>query len=175
VSASPFVIELAYVVSAAFFIYGLKLLGSAATARRGNTISAVGMLLAIVAALLDQGIVEYQWIFAGFIVGGAIGASASRLVQMTAMPEMVALFNGFGGLASLLVGAAAISADAGVFTLVTIVLSILIGGVTFTGSLVAYGKLSERISSAAVQFNGQQIVNSVIIFAIFVCGSLPYT
>lgn len=170
--ASPFVIELAYVVSAAFFIYGLKLLGSAATARRGNTISAVGMLLAIVAALLDQGIVEYQWIFAGFIVGGAIGASASRLVQMTAMPEMVALFNGFGGLASLLVGAAAISADAGVFTLVTIVLSILIGGVTFTGSLVAYGKLSEKISSAAVQFNGQQMVNSVIIFAIFVCGWL---
>lgn len=170
--ASPFVIELAYVVSAAFFIYGLKLLGSAATARRGNTISAVGMLIAIVAALLDQGIVEYQWIFAGFVVGGAIGASASRLVQMTAMPEMVALFNGFGGLASLLVGAAAISADAGVFTLVTIVLSILIGGVTFTGSLVAYGKLSEKISSAAVQFNGQQLVNSVIIFAIFVCGWL---
>ncbi len=171
-SVSPFGIELAYVVSAALFIYGLKLLGSAATARRGNTISAAGMLLAIVAALLDQGIVEYQWILAGFVVGGAIGASASRLVQMTAMPEMVALFNGFGGLASLLVGAAAISADAGLFTLITIVLSILIGGVTFTGSLVAYGKLSEKISSAAVQFSGQQMVNSVIIFAIFVCGWL---
>lgn len=167
---SPFVTELAYVVSAALFIYGLKLLGSAATARRGNTISSVGMLLAIVAALLDQGIVEYQWIFAGFLVGGAIGAAASRLVQMTAMPEMVALFNGFGGLASLLVGAAAISADAGLFTLVTIVLSILIGGVTFTGSLIAYGKLSEKISSAAVQFSGQQVVNSVIVVAIFVSG-----
>ncbi|WOJ95286.1 NAD(P)(+) transhydrogenase (Re/Si-specific) subunit beta [Congregibacter variabilis] len=170
VDVSPFVTELAYVVSAALFIYGLKLLGSAATARRGNTISAVGMLLAIVAALLDQGIVEYQWIFAGFIVGGAIGAAASRLVQMTSMPEMVALFNGFGGLASLLVGAAAISADAGLFTLVTIVLSILIGGVTFTGSLIAYGKLSEKISSAAVQFSGQQVVNSVIVVAIFVSG-----
>ena len=167
---SPFVTELAYVVSAALFIYGLKLLGSAATARRGNTISAVGMLLAIVAALLDQGIVEYQWILAGFLVGGAIGAAASRLVQMTSMPEMVALFNGFGGLASLLVGAAAISADAGLFTLVTIVLSILIGGVTFTGSLIAYGKLSEKISSAAVQFSGQQVVNSIIVIAIFVSG-----
>ncbi|MFT4767296.1 MAG: NAD(P) transhydrogenase subunit beta [Glaciecola sp.] len=167
---SSFVTELTYVVSAALFIYGLKLLGSAATARRGNTISAVGMLLAIVAALLDQGIVEYQWIFAGFLVGGAIGAAASRLVQMTSMPEMVALFNGFGGLASLLVGAAAITGDAGLFTLVTIVLSILIGGVTFTGSLVAYGKLSEKIGSAAVQFRGQQVVNSIIVVAIFASG-----
>ncbi|MDP5052978.1 MAG: NAD(P)(+) transhydrogenase (Re/Si-specific) subunit beta [Congregibacter sp.] len=169
---SSYVIELAYVVSAALFIYGLKLLGSAATARRGNAISAVGMLLAIVAALLDQGIVEYQWILAGFVVGGAIGAGASRLVQMTAMPEMVALFNGFGGLASLLVGAAAISGDAGLFTLLTIVLSILIGGVTFTGSLVAYGKLSEKLSSGAVQFGGQQLVNGAIVFGIFVCGWL---
>jgi NAD(P) transhydrogenase subunit beta len=170
VDVSSFVTELTYVVSAALFIYGLKLLGSAATARRGNTISAVGMLLAIVAALLDQGIVEYQWIFAGFLVGGAIGAAASRLVQMTSMPEMVALFNGFGGLASLLVGAAAITGDAGLFTLVTIVLSILIGGVTFTGSLVAYGKLSEKIGSAAVQFRGQQVVNSIIVVAIFASG-----
>ena len=166
------VIQLAYVVAAALFIFGLKLLGSAATARRGNMLSAVGMLIAIVAALLDQGIVEYQWIFAGFVVGGAIGAAAARLVQMTAMPEMVALFNGFGGLASLLVGAAAVSADANTFTLITIVLSILIGGVTFTGSLVAWGKLSETINSGAVRFGSQQLVNSAIVFAIFVSGWL---
>lgn len=170
--ASSLFIQLAYVVSAALFIFGLKLLGSAATARRGNMISAVGMLLAIVAALLDQGIVDYKFILAGFIVGGVIGAGVARLVQMTSMPEMVALFNGFGGLASLLVGAAAIAPEAGTFTLVTIVLSILIGGVTFTGSLVAYGKLSEKISSAAVKFNNQQLVNSVIVFAIFVCAWL---
>jgi NAD(P) transhydrogenase subunit beta len=158
----------AYVVAAALFIFGLKLLGSAATARRGNTLSSIGMLLAIVAALLDQGIVDYQWIFAGIIVGGGlIGAAAARLVQMTSMPEMVALFNGFGGLASLLVGARP-SAPAQHFTLITIVLSILIGGVTFTGSLVAWGKLSETINSGAVQFSGQQMVNSVIVFAIFV-------
>ena len=155
-------IQFAYVVSAALFIYGLKQLGSPATARRGNTLSAVGMLVAIVAALLDQGIVDYQWIAIGFVAGGAIGAAAARLVQMTSMPEMVALFNGFGGLASLLVGWAALSPDASTFTLITIVLSILIGGLTFTGSLIAYGKLSETIGSGAVLFSGQQVVNSLI-------------
>jgi len=172
VEDSSVIIQLAYVVAAALFIFGLKLLGSAATARRGNTFSAVGMLIAVVAALLDQGIVDYQWIFIGFILGGGIGAAASKLVQMTAMPEMVALFNGFGGLASLLVGSAAISADANTFTLITIVLSILIGGVTFTGSLVAWGKLSETINSGAVRFGSQQIVNSAIVFGIFISGWL---
>ncbi|MBA6413925.1 NAD(P)(+) transhydrogenase (Re/Si-specific) subunit beta [Parahaliea sp. F7430] len=159
-------IQLAYVAAAALFIYGLKLLGSADSARKGNLLSSVGMLLAIVAALLDQGIVEYQWILLGFVVGGAIGAAAARLVQMTAMPEMVALFNGFGGMASLLVGAAALSGSSNTFTLVTIVLSILIGGLTFTGSLVAWGKLSETLGSGAVMFRGQQIVNSLIVLAI---------
>ena len=165
-------IQLAYVVSAAFFIFGLKLLGSPATARGGNRLSAAGMLLAIVAALLDQGIVDYSFILGGFVLGGLIGAAAARLVRMTSMPEMVALFNGFGGMASLLVGTAASSDAAATFTLITIVLSILIGGVTFTGSLVAWGKLSETIASAAVQFNRQQLVNSVIVFAIFVCACL---
>jgi NAD(P) transhydrogenase subunit beta len=159
-------IQYAYIVSAALFIYGLKQLGSPATARRGNTISALGMLVAVVAALLDQGIVDFQWIVIGFVVGGAIGGAAARMVQMTSMPEMVALFNGFGGMASLLVGWAALSPDAVTFTLVTIVLSILIGGVTFTGSLIAYGKLSERIGSGAVLFSGQQVVNSLIVLGI---------
>ncbi|MEM1110747.1 MAG: NAD(P)(+) transhydrogenase (Re/Si-specific) subunit beta [Pseudomonadota bacterium] len=165
-------IQFAFVASAALFIFGLKQLGSPATARRGNFISSLGMLLAIVAALLDQGIVDYSWIVGGFIVGGAIGAAAARLVQMTSMPEMVALFNGFGGMASLLVGAAALSPDAATFTLVTIVLSILIGGLTFTGSLVAYGKLSETIDSGAVQFDKQQLVNSGIVAGILVSAVL---
>jgi NAD(P) transhydrogenase subunit beta len=160
------VIQLAYVASAALFIMGLKLLGSAATARKGNTLSAVGMLVAIVAALIDQGIVSYQWIIIGIVVGGLIGAAAARLVQMTSMPEMVALFNGFGGLASLLVGWAALNGDASTFTVITIVLSVLIGGVTFTGSLIAYGKLSETLSSGAIMFRGQQVVNSVIVLGI---------
>ena len=165
-SLNGLIIELAYVVAAALFIFGLKLLGSAATARKGNTMSSVGMLIAIVAALIDQGIVEYQWIIAGVLVGGLIGAVAARMVQMTSMPEMVALFNGFGGLASLLVGWAALNADAGAFTVVTIVLSVLIGGVTFTGSLIAYGKLSETIGSGAILFRGQQIVNSLLVLGI---------
>ncbi len=158
--------QLAYVVAAALFIFGLKLLGSPDTARRGNMLSSVGMLIAIVAALLDQGIVQYQWIIVGIIVGGAIGIAAARLVQMTSMPEMVALFNGFGGMASLLVGWAALGGATGTFTLVTIVLSILIGGLTFTGSLVAWGKLSETIGSGSVMFKGQQIVNSLIVLGI---------
>lgn len=159
-------IQFAYIVSAALFIYGLKQLGSPATARRGNSISALGMLVAVVAALLDQGIVDFQWIVLGFVVGGAIGGAAARMVQMTSMPEMVALFNGFGGLASLLVGWAALGPSAETFTLVTIILSILIGGVTFTGSLIAYGKLSENIGSGAMLFNGQQVVNSLIVLGI---------
>ena len=159
-------IQFAFIVSAALFIFGLKQLGSPATARRGNMISSTGMLIAIVAALMDQGIVDYQYILMGFVVGGAIGAAAARLVAMTSMPEMVALFNGFGGMASLLVGAAALSPSATTFTLVTIVLSILIGGLTFTGSLVAYGKLSETIGSAPVMFVGQQVVNSLIVLGI---------
>ena len=159
-------IQFSYVVAAALFIFGLKQLGSPATARRGNMVSAVGMLIAVVAALLDQGIVEYQWIAVGFVVGALIGGAAARMVEMTAMPEMVALFNGFGGMASLLVGWAALVPGSSTFTLVTIILSILIGGVTFTGSLIAYGKLSEKLASGAVLFSGQQVVNSLIVLGI---------
>jgi NAD(P) transhydrogenase subunit beta len=165
-------IQYSYVVAAALFILGLKQLGSPATARRGNMLSACAMLLAIVAALLDQGIVEYQWILIGFAVGAVIGASAARLVEMTAMPEMVALFNGFGGLASLLVGWAALDIGAETFTLITIALSVLIGGLTFTGSLIAYGKLSETIGSGAVMFKGQQVVNSLIVLGIIASAAM---
>ena len=166
ISTLGLIIQFAYVVAGGLFIYGLKLLGSADSARRGNMLSALAMLLAIVVALLDQGIVEYQWILLGFVVGGIIGGAAARMVQMTSMPEMVALFNGFGGMASLLVGWAALATAIETFTLVTIVLSILIGGLTFTGSLIAYGKLSEKLSSGAVMFKGQQVVNSLIVLSI---------
>ncbi|MCP4211450.1 MAG: NAD(P)(+) transhydrogenase (Re/Si-specific) subunit beta [Halieaceae bacterium] len=158
-------IQFAYVAAAVLFIFGLKQLGSPATARRGNLVSSVGMLVAVVAALFSHDI-DYHWILIGVAIGGSIGAAAARLVQMTSMPEMVALFNGFGGMASLLVGAAALAPDSGTFTLVTIVLSILIGGLTFTGSLVAYGKLSEKISSAPVLFSAQQLVNGAIVASI---------
>ncbi|MEC7148732.1 MAG: NAD(P)(+) transhydrogenase (Re/Si-specific) subunit beta, partial [Pseudomonadota bacterium] len=155
-----------YVVAAGLFIFGLKMLGSPDTARRGNGISAIGMLVAIIAALLDQGIVQYEYILGGMVVGGLIGAVAARTVAMTSMPEMVALFNGVGGAASGLVGVAALSIADGSFTYITIILSILIGGVTFTGSLVAYGKLSETIGSGAVTFGGQKFVNGLIVIGI---------
>ena len=160
------IIQLGYVVAAGFFIFGLKMLGSPDTARKGNGISAIGMLVAIVSALLDQGIVQYEYILGGMVVGGLIGAVAARTVAMTSMPEMVALFNGVGGAASGLVGVAALSIADGSFTYITIILSILIGGVTFTGSLVAYGKLSETIGSGAVTFGGQKFVNGLIVIGI---------
>ena len=160
------IIQLGYVVAAGLFIFGLKMLGSPDTARRGNGISAIGMLVAIVAALLDQSIVQYEYILGGMVVGGLIGAVAARTVAMTSMPEMVALFNGVGGAASGLVGVAALSIADGSFTYITIILSILIGGVTFTGSLVAYGKLSETIGSGAVTFGGQKFVNGLIVIGI---------
>ena len=129
-------------------------------------VSAAGMLVAIVVALLDQGIVDYTYIAGGMVVGGLIGAVVARSVAMTSMPEMVALFNGLGGSASLLVGWAALSPDSATFTLITIVLSILIGGVTLTGSLIAYGKLSEKLGSGQIVFSGQQIVNSLVVLGI---------
>jgi NAD(P) transhydrogenase subunit beta len=163
-------INFAYVVSAALFIFGLKQLGSPATARRGNLISSLAMLVAIVFSLLDQGIIDFKLIAISMVIGSIIGATIARMVEMTSMPEMVALFNGFGGLASLLVGWAVISPDQSTFASVTIYLSILIGGLTFTGSLLAWGKLSERITGKPVTFSGQQIFNSLLVLAIIGAG-----
>ena len=101
-------VNLAYIVAAVLFVFGLKMLGSPATARRGNALSAAGMLIAIVVTLLSRGIVELHWIAIAAVAGAVVGALAARLVAMTAMPEMVALFNGSGGIASLLVGWAAL-------------------------------------------------------------------
>lgn len=159
--------NLSYIVSAALFIFGLKMLGSPATARRGNLFSSLGMLIAVVAGLTAEGIVSYEYIAAGMVLGAIIGALAARLVAMTSMPEMVALFNGSGGAASLLVGWATLyGGGIETFTAVTILLAILIGGLTFTGSLIAYGKLSEVMNSAAIVFKGQRIVNSLILVGI---------
>jgi len=143
--------NLAYILASALFIFGLKMLGSPATARRGNLFSSLGMLIAVVAALTDQQIVSFEVIVGGIVLGSIIGALAARLVAMTSMPEMVALFNGSGGASSLLVGWATLyvgSEAIPTFTASTVALAILIGGVTLTGSLIAYGKLSERINSA---------------------------
>jgi H+-translocating NAD(P) transhydrogenase subunit beta len=172
-------IEATYILCALLFGLGLKLLGSPETARRGNMLSALAMFLAVVATLFYSGIVDYRFILLGMAVGSVIGVLAARLVAMTAMPEMVALLNGFGGIASLLVGWAEYHDNPlpGGFTAFTILLAVLIGGVTFSGSLIAWAKLKEiwignfGISKALV-FRGQQIVNSLLLLAILVTGGL---
>jgi NAD(P) transhydrogenase subunit beta len=173
-------ISLCYILSAVLFILGLKMMGNAATAVRGNGISALGMLLAVVVTLLDREIVTYQWIVAGVVVGGAIGLISAIRVPMTSMPEFVALFNGTGGLASLLVGWEAHHNTVGhyleepysaiVVPVIATFLSVLIGGVTFTGSMVAYAKLAEKISGKPVLFSGQQVVNGVVLLGVLLAG-----
>ncbi|MFK5922392.1 MAG: NAD(P)(+) transhydrogenase (Re/Si-specific) subunit beta [Verrucomicrobiota bacterium] len=167
-------INFAYIIASILFIYGIKMLGSASTARRGNQISSLGMLIAVVAVLLTKGL-AFEWIIAGLALGSIIGAFAAKRVQMTGMPELVALFNGFGGLASLLVGWAEFAAHTnnsgmGVEKGAAVVLTILIGGITFTGSLIAYLKLSGKMGGNAINFSGQKAVNALIALAIVALG-----
>ncbi len=160
-----------YIVAAILFIFGLKQMSSPATAVKGNLLSAVGMLLAILVTLAAREIIEYQWIAAAMVVGAIVGFVAAQKVAMTSMPEMVALFNGSGGIASLFVGWAALyNTGNTTFTIVTILLSILIGGMTFSGSLIAWGKLSEVMSSRAIVFGAQRIVNALLLVALIYCG-----
>jgi len=168
---------LIYLLSAVLFILGLKQLSSPKTARRGNMLALLGMLLAIAMTLLDKQILDYTYIVIGLVVGSAIGLIAARVVQMTAMPQMVALFNGFGGGASTLVAyseyLSRLQDPALGFELnvtITIVLSVLIGTVTFTGSLIAYAKLQGIMKGAPIVFPGQQFMNAVLILAVIVLG-----
>ena len=166
-------INLFYILAAALFVFGLKQLSSPATAVRGNLLSASGMLIAVVVTLSSQGILEFQWMAVAAIVGALIGALAAQRVAMTAMPEMVALFNGSGGVASLLVGWAALYNEGNTaFVHISILLSILIGGVTLSGSIMAWGKLSEVMTSRAVVFGAQRLVNALILIALVGCGVL---
>jgi NAD(P) transhydrogenase subunit beta len=158
-------IELAYIVASGLFIVGLKMMNRPDTARSGNVVSAVGMLIAIVATLLVAGM-DFKWIVLGVVIGSVAGAWAAYAVPMTGMPEMVAIFNGFGGLASLLVGWADYHThpDGNLFTLVATYLTVLIGGITFSGSLIAFLKLAEKlISGKALVFAGQQVVNGLLL------------
>lgn len=167
-------INFAYIIASILFIYGIKMLGSAETARRGNQISSLGMLIAVVAVLLTNGL-AFEWIIAGLAIGSIIGAIAAKRVQMTGMPELVALFNGFGGLASLLVGWAEFAAHTDNSTMdiekgAAVVLTILIGGITFTGSLIAYLKLSGKMGGNAINFGGQKAFNALIALTIVGLG-----
>jgi NAD(P) transhydrogenase subunit beta len=172
----PTAIELSYLVAASLFIFGLKKLGSPATARQGNFIAAVGMLLAIVATLLDREVLNYQMILLGLALGSVLGVIAAYKVQMTDMPQMVGLLNGLGGAASALVAIGefwrllssgeTVSLDA----MITIILGILIGGVTLTGSFVAFAKLQGILPGAPVTFPLQQPVNALVLIG-FLVGS----
>ncbi|MEJ2667405.1 MAG: NAD(P)(+) transhydrogenase (Re/Si-specific) subunit beta [Deinococcales bacterium] len=165
------VINLAYIVASILFIYGLKMLGRVDTARRGNMVSAVGMLLAIIATLLLGGL-DYVWIIVGLVVGGAIGWWAAAVVKMTQMPEMVALFNGSGGLASMLVGWVEYvrNPHPDLVTAIAIFFAVLVGAVAFTGSVIAWGKLSETMPGKPMLFRGQQPVNALIVGGAVVLG-----
>ena len=179
-------ITLAYLVAASLFIIGLKRLSSPATARGGNQLAAIGMLLAVVATLFMQQILSPIEMIAGLIIGSAVGVWLAKSVEMTKMPELVAAFNGFGGAASALVAAAEVArfaeADAFVATTqvipaemvsplsgvsaFTIALSVLIGAVTFSGSFVAFGKLSGKISGNPVSFPGLRLFSIAIGLAV---------
>ncbi len=165
-------INFSYLISAIFFVFGLKLLSSPSSAQRGNFISAMGMLIAIIATLISKQIIDYTWIIVGIIIGLLIGIIAAKKVLMSSMPQMVALLNGFGGLASLLVASAIFYNDFKInsFTAFTIFLSILIGGVTFTGSMIAFAKLNYKFISRPILYSGQMIINSLILIAIVIFG-----
>ncbi|MCY3728812.1 MAG: NAD(P)(+) transhydrogenase (Re/Si-specific) subunit beta [Nitrospira sp.] len=171
---TAFLINAGYLVAAVLFIFGLKGLTHPRTAVRGNLLGACGMLLAIVITLTDRNIVGFEVILIGIVIGAAIGAVLAVKIEMTAMPELVALFNGFGGIASVLVaGAALIEGTLGggvpfMQVSVAIAASGLIGAVTFWGSLVAFGKLWGIINENAVLFSGQQVINAAL--AIIVLG-----
>jgi H+-translocating NAD(P) transhydrogenase subunit beta len=161
-----------YLAAAVAFIVGLKRLSAPNTARSGNRIAAIGMLAAIVITLVTAGILNWAVLVAGLVVGAGLGVWAALKVQMTAMPQMVAIFNGFGGIASALVASTEVveSDVAGlpVETVVTIMISILIGSVTFTGSFVAFGKLQGLLPGRPLTFRGQQIVNGLLVAGLVV-------
>jgi H+-translocating NAD(P) transhydrogenase subunit beta len=164
--------ELAYLLAAVLFIIGLKKLSSPATAPTGNMISGVGMLIAIAVTLLDRTIVRYDVIVAGLLTGTAIGLWIARVVKMTAMPQMVALLNGLGGGASLLVGSAELlrsellGTQLALDTSITVQLSLLVGAVTLTGSLVAFAKLQELMTGRPITYPAQKALNALIFAAI---------
>ena len=169
--------NLSYILASMLFIFGLKQLGSPETAQRGNLISSSGMLLAVLVTLVNNQIISYEWLAIGLILGILVGATAASLVKMTSMPELVALFNGFGGIASLLVGSAEYlgTGGLGLISLTAIFLTLIIGGVTFSGSLVAYGKLSEILPGRQITFKGQRIVLIVVfLVALFLGGHLIF-
>ena len=172
--------NLAYVLAAILFIMGIKRLSSPKTAQSGNTIASLGMLVAIIASVISFELLDFKLIATGMIIGTIIGATFAIRVQMTQMPQMVAIFNGFGGGASALVAAAEYftkygTTELNTFITGTIILSVFIGTLTFSGSFIAFGKLQGFVSGKPVVFRGQQILNAIIAISLIVIGSLITT
>ena len=161
-------INIGYLVASVLFILGLKGLTHPRTAVRGNILGATGMLLAVVLTLTNQQILSYEMIILGLIIGGAIGAALAIKIEMTSMPELVAVFNGFGGIASVLVAGAALLENTLEAELPMMQLTIAIcgfrayWGCDLLGEHVAFGKLKGLISENAVLFSGQQIINAIL-------------
>jgi proton-translocating NAD(P)+ transhydrogenase subunit beta len=170
------VIAISYIVAAVLFIFGLKRLSSPATARSGNRLAGVGMTLALVATLVDRQILSYSTIGIGMLIGAVIGIYFARTVQMTAMPQMVALFNGMGGATAALVSVAeflrlSAAGDAiGAGEATSIVLGTAIGAISFTGSIVAFGKLQEILPGRPLQFPLQRAINGLILLVLVALG-----
>jgi proton-translocating NAD(P)+ transhydrogenase subunit beta len=171
-AVSQSVIDLSYLVSAVLLIVGIRELSSPKTARLGNLVAAVGMGIALLFTLLDPDIDNYWLIAAGVGLGTVIGVASARLVKMTAMPQMVALFNGVGGGAAALIAAAEfhrLAPDEGSLpgdVIVGILFSALVGSVSFAGSMVAFGKLQELLPGRPLTFSAQQVFNAALAAAL---------
>jgi H+-translocating NAD(P) transhydrogenase subunit beta len=170
------VTQLLYLITIVSFILALRYLSNPAHARRGNQIGAAGMLIAIVVTWINVGTTSWWAIAVAMLIGGGFGAVAARRVKMTAMPQMVALFNGVGGGAAMLIALAELHRflpEPGRphfdFSL-AIVLSALIGSVSFSGSMVAFAKLQELIGGRPITYAGQQFVNAALFFGALGCG-----
>jgi NAD(P) transhydrogenase subunit beta len=171
-------IDIAYLIAAVCFIYGLKMLSHPKTARNGNRLASIGMLIAIIATvLLGGGDLNFKMIAIAMILGSIIGAFFAIKVEMTQMPQLVAIFNGFGGAASALVASAeflknykGFESDPSLLLVISIVLSLLIGTLTFTGSFIAFGKLQGIVTTKPVTFPGQQILNGILAIIIIVAA-----
>jgi H+-translocating NAD(P) transhydrogenase subunit beta len=161
-------ITLAYLLAAVCFILGLRFLSSPRTARRGNLVAAAGMGIALIATAVQ---ITDNWLFVvlGVVVGSVVGVAGARMVKMTAMPQMVALFNGVGGGAAALISTADYLNTAGGHgpsVLIPVVFSAVVGSVSFAGSMVAFLKLQEWMTGRPLTYPGQQVVNAVILLAI---------
>jgi len=168
---NPQLLTLIYIVAAALFILSLKWLNTPATARRGVRVGELGMLLAVVGTLLRHEVVDYQWILVALFVGSAIGVPLAYLMPMTAVPQRTALSHACGALAAALVGAAEYYREAPHgFPMVALALEVLLGSLTFTGSLMAAGKLQEILPQRPITFRNQNLVNLSLLGVAIACG-----